>query len=192
MFEWLNHNAAAVQALASVFSVVATVVLLRITRQYVALTQELARAAREQLRFQQRTVESEAAQLTTLIDVFLGSLKRLPVAESERDSLQTVSVWKHPDVSTFGSLAAAALGSRPEVHRAIQRLNWIHANVERVQQSDPAAVFPWDQFPWSDWVRQIDEAREALQKVRSAALAVPVSAQPSSDPANADSARPGQ
>jgi hypothetical protein len=96
MFEWLNHNAAGVQALASICSVIATVVLLRTTRQYVALTQELARAAREQLRFQRRTMESEAAQLTTLIDVFLGSLKRLPVAEAERDAIRTVALWKAP------------------------------------------------------------------------------------------------
>jgi len=87
MFEWLNHNAAGVQALASICSVIATVVLLRTTRQYVALTQELARAAREQLRFQRRTMESEAAQLTTLIDVFLGSLKRLPVTEAELSTM---------------------------------------------------------------------------------------------------------
>ena len=85
MFDWLNRNAAAVQALASVFSVITTIVLLGITRQYVKLTQELARAAREQLKFQERTFVSEAAQLVTLVDVFLGSLKRIPTAESEGD-----------------------------------------------------------------------------------------------------------
>ena len=182
MFEWLNHNAAGVQALASICSVIATVVLLRVTRQYVALTQELARAAREQLRFQRRTVESEAAQLTTLIDVFLGSLKRLPVAQTDRDTIRTVALWKGADVSTFGSLAAAALGSRPEVQRAIQRLNWIHSNVERVQQANPEGEFPWAQFPWEDWARQIDEARAALQTVRSDAL----SSTPPEDPAPED------
>jgi len=165
MFEWLNHNAAAVQALASVFSVIATVVLLRITMQYVGLTQELARAAREQLRFQQRTVVSEAAQLTTLIDVFLGTLKRLPIAENDRDTLRTVSIWKHADVSTFGSLAAAALGPRPEVQRAIQRLNWIHSTTERVQ-GDPDGAKQAQDFTWDDWTRQINEARAALQAVR--------------------------
>ena len=174
MFEWLNHNAAGVQALASICSVIATVVLLRTTRQYVALTQELARAAREQLRFQRRTMESEAAQLTTLIDVFLGSLKRLPLAEAERDAIRTVALWKGADVSTFGSLAATALGSRPEVQRAIQRLNWIRSNVERVQQTGPDG-----EFPWADWTRQIDEARAALQTVRADALSSPAAPSPS-------------
>jgi len=175
MFEWLNRNAAAVQALASVCSVIATLMLLRITRQYVGLTQELARAAREKL---QRTVTSEAAQLMTQIDVFLGSLKRLPASESDRDALRTVSLWKHADVSTFGSLAASAIGTRPDVQRAIQRLNWIHSNADRVQQSDPQAEFPWDQFPWDDWGRQIDEARTALQAVRSEAQSSTVSEPP--------------
>jgi hypothetical protein len=178
MFEWLNRNAAAVQALASMCSVIATVALLLITRQYVGLTQELARAAREQL---QRTVASEAAQLITLIDVFLGSLKRLPMAEAERDALRTVSLWKHADVSTFGSLAATALGPRPEVQRAIQRLSWLHSNADRVQQSDPQTPFPWEQFPWGDWPRQVEEARAALQTVRNDALASATSDASASD-----------
>ena len=167
MFEWLNRNAAAVQALAAVCSVIATLMLLRITRQYVNLTQELARAAREQLRFQERTVASETAQLMTLIDVFLGSLKRLPAAASEGDAIRGVSLWKHADISTFGSLAASVLGPRAEVQHAIQRLNWLRANVDRVQQSDPAAGSPWDQSPWAAWTRQIGEARAALQRVRA-------------------------
>jgi hypothetical protein len=169
MFEWLNRNAAAVQALASVFSVVATVVLLRITRQYVGLTQELARAAREQLRYQQRTVASEGAQLLTQIDVFLGSLKKFPAAEPDGEALREVSLWKHADVSTFGSLAASVLGTRSEVQRAIQRLNWLHSTADRVQQTSRDEGYPWHQFPWDDWKRQIEEARAALQAVRTEA-----------------------
>ena len=160
MFDWLNRNAAAVQALASVFSVIATIVLLRITREYVLLTQELARAAREQLRFQQRTAATEAAQLITLIDVFLGSLKRFPSDKAAGDALRTVALWKHPDVSNFGSLAAAVLGSRPEVQRAIQRLNWLHTAVDRVQQSTKQGKVNLGDFPWNDWPRQIKRHRE--------------------------------
>ena len=189
MFEWLNRNAAAVQALASVFSVVATVVLLRITRQYVALTQELARAAREQLRFQQRTVASEAAQLLTLIDVFLGSLKRLPTDTSNADTIRKAALWKHPDVSNFGSLAAAVLGQRPEIQRAIQRLNWLHSTVDRVQQSDPNAAKSLHDFPWADWTRQIEEARAALQAVRADAQSTAAS---SAERQDAESDQPGQ
>jgi hypothetical protein len=172
MFEWLNRNAAAVQALASVFSVVATLLLLRITRQYVGLTQELARAARQQVRIQQRSVASEAAQLMTMIDVFLGSLKRFPVEDLQRDALRSVSLWKHADVSTFGSLASAVLGPRPEVQRAIQRLNWLLGTADRLQQNEHEA---WEEFPWNDWKRQIEEARTALQAVRGDAQSVEVS-----------------
>jgi hypothetical protein len=172
MLDWLNRNAAAVQALASVFSVAATLVLLRITRQYVGLTQELARAAREQVRIQQRTVASEAAQLMTLIDVFLGSLKRFPVGESEGEAIRGVSLWKHADVSAFGTLASSLLGTRPEVQRAIQRLNWLHSTADRVQQSAPDTKYDWKGFPWDDWKRQINEARSALQAVRIDAQSV--------------------
>jgi hypothetical protein len=171
MFDWLNRNAAAVQALASVCSVIATIVLLRITRQYVGLTQELARAAREQL---QRTVASEAAQLLTLIDVFLGSLKKFPMDKAQAEALRTVSMWKHADISTFGSLAASVLGQRQEVQRAIQRLNWLRATADRAQQSENDSGL--EDFPWSDWKRQIDEARSALEAVRGDAQSVEVPA----------------
>jgi hypothetical protein len=172
MLDWLNRNAAAVQALASVFSVAATLLLLRITRQYVGLTQELARAAREQLRIQQRSVASEAAQLMTLIDVFLGSLKRFPVGESDGEAIRGVSLWKHADVSSFGTLASSLLGTRPEVQRAIQRLNWLHSTADRVQQTARDTKYDWKQFPWEDWKRQINEARTALQAVRTDAQSV--------------------
>ena len=172
MFDWLNKNAAAVQALASVFSVITTIVLLGITRQYVKLTQELARAAREQLKFQERSFVSEGAQLVTLVDVFLGSLKRIPTKESEGDQLRTASLWKHSDVTTFGSLAATVLGTRTEVQRAIQRLNWIRTTAEKVQQAAQGDDHPWQDFAWDDWNRQVGEARTALQAVRADAQAV--------------------
>jgi hypothetical protein len=166
MFEWLNRNAAAVQALSSVFSVVATVLLLRITRQYVGLTQELARAAREQLRYQERTAASEAVQLVTLVDVFLGSLKRFPTAEGDGHQLHTLSLWKHSDITTFASLAATVLGTRTEVQRAIQHLNWLRTAAEKAQKTAQEDGTPSQEFPWEDWTRQIGEARAALQAVR--------------------------
>lgn len=171
MFEWLNRNAAGVQALASVCSVLATLVLLRITKQYVGLTQELARAAREQLRFQERSAASEAAQLVTLVDVFLGSLKRFPTAATEGEQLRAVSLWKHSDVTTFGSLAATVLGTRTEVQRAIQHLNWIRGTAEQAQQSAQQEGYRWQEFPWDDWGRQIAAARTSLQAVRGDAQA---------------------
>jgi hypothetical protein len=166
MLEWLNRNGAAVQAAASICSVVATIALLLVTRQYVLLTQELALAAREQLRLQQRTAASEAAQLLTLTDVFLGSLKKFPSAQGEHEKLRTLSLWKHADVTQFGSLAASVLGQRSEVQRAMQRLNWLRNTAERVQQQ---ADDDLRRFPWSDWTRQVEEAHQALRAVRRSA-----------------------
>jgi hypothetical protein len=175
MLDWLNRNAPAVQAFASVCSVVVTIVLLRITWQYVGLTQELARAAREQLRFQERAVMSEAAQLVTMVDVFLGNLKRFPTAETDGDQLRALALWKHSDVTAFGSLAASVLGTRTEVQRAIQRLNWIRTTAEHVQQTAKDGGNGWHDFPWQDWTRQIGEARTALQAVRADAQTVTTS-----------------
>ncbi len=166
MLAWLNQNAAAVQAMASIASVVVTIVLLGITWQYVGLTQELARAAREQLRFQQRTAASEAAQLITLIDVFLGTLKRFPSSEHDAEQIRDVSLWKHADVSAFGSLAASILGTHADVRRAIQRLNWLHNIVDQAQQTTREGGRS-EQLPWEEWNRQLTEARTALQTGRA-------------------------
>lgn len=191
MFEWLNRNAAAVQALAAILSVLATIGLLYITNKYVALTQELARAAREQLRFQQRTVASEAAQLVTLVDVFLAMLKRLPLGQrDDREALRGLSLWKHGDVSSFASLAAVVVGTKPEVQHAIQRLNWLRATVERVQQTQGDETNGRDHLSWDEWNRQLGEAKTALQTVRADARAAEPQADASVESHDAESQKP--
>ena len=65
-------------------TVLLTLALAWITYRYVQLTQHLAIAAREQLRFQQHTERSDAARLLTMIEVFLGNVARLPTGARRR------------------------------------------------------------------------------------------------------------
>lgn len=145
-----------------------TLALASITYKYVLLTQHLAIAAREQLRFQQHTERSDAAQLLTLVEVFLGNLARLPKASEDVEALRDVSIWRHNDVSTFGSLAAAVLGSTPAVHDAIQGLNAIRAKVDGARL-DPADDRVAKSFSWTDWNEELDRTRRALRTVRDTA-----------------------
>src|SRR5262245_47172167 len=109
--------------------------LAAITRRYVRLTQQMAAAAQEQLRFQQQTERSDAGQWLTLTHVFLGNIRRLPNRAEHVERLREVSIWRHGDVSTFGTLAASVLGSMAEVHEAIQALNGLRAKVDAVRQT---------------------------------------------------------
>jgi hypothetical protein len=174
MFSWLDHNAAAVQALASIATVFIMLALAWITRKYVLLTQDLAVAAREQLRFQQHSERSDAAQLLTLVEMCLGNLAHMPADDQDIERVRDVSIWRHSDVSTFASLAAAVLGSSPPVHDAIQGLNAIRAKVDALRQL-PADQTVGHTFSWIEWRRELVRTRTALRAVRTAAEAAELS-----------------
>jgi hypothetical protein len=163
MLHWLNHNAAAVQAAGTIASVFVTLMLAWITRRYVSLTQDLAIAAREQLRFQQQTERSGAAQLLTLTEVFLSHLRRLPTQERDASGLKRATLWKHSDVTTFSTLAASVLGSSDAVQRVIEGLTRIAAQVEHARADGEL------QFQWKEWSVEIEKTRKALHAIRSAA-----------------------
>jgi hypothetical protein len=95
------------------------------------------------------------------------SLPALPASRNDRETLHAVTLWKHGDVSSFASLAAVVVGTRPEVQHAIQRLNWLHAAVDRLRESSRDDVKVWDRFSWEEWNRQLGEAKAALQNVRA-------------------------
>ena len=167
MLRWLNANAAAVQAAAAVGSVLVTILLAFITLQYVRLTQELARAARQQLRFQEQSAASAAAQLITQI-VFLDCVRRFPPEDLEGDRVRDVPLWKHGDVSALGSLAASVLGARAPVQEVIQALNWIHGKAEDAGQTRGPLGHD---FPWEQWRRELQRASGGLRSLKSAAEA---------------------
>jgi hypothetical protein len=100
--------------------------------------------------------------------VFLGNLRRLPDRPENVERLREASIWRHGDVSTFGTLAASILGSMPAVHEAIQSLNSLRAKVDAVRQT-PANEPITPLFDWKEWTRDIDRARAALGAVRNAA-----------------------
>jgi hypothetical protein len=168
VLSWLERHAAAVQAVASIATVFITLALAWITRKYVLLTQEMALTAREQLRFQHHTERTDAAQLLTLIEVFLGYLKRLPMRDEDAEPLHDVSLWRHTDIRQFAALAAGVLGSAPIVHDAIQALNAIRARVDGVRQASRGRI-AGPTFSSDSWRQELARARTALRAVRDAA-----------------------
>lgn len=169
MLLWLNRNAAAIQALASIASVLVTVILAWVTSRYVSLTQQLAQVSREQLRIQQQSVVSEAARLIMLVDVFAGTIQRFPVDERDRERISDIPLWKRSDVTALGTLAASVLGTDAPIGPSIQSLNWLRDKAEGLQQAARDGGVPPDAVPWTDWRREIETARGSLNELRRAA-----------------------
>ena len=166
---WLNRNAAAIQALGSIASIVTTVALVWITARYVALTQDLARAAREQLRIQQQSALSETARLITLAEVFLSTLEHLPDGDDRVEQINDIVIWRRGDVTALGTLAASVVGAEAHVRHAIQSLNWLRDKAEQIQQLDHDSQST--SIPWPQWRKELSAARRSLTMLRNAAQA---------------------
>ena len=183
MFPWLDQHASAIQAIASLATVAITLVLAWITRTYVQLTQELAFAAREQLRLQQNNERNDAARLLTMTQVFLSHLQRLPTHE-EQGGWRDVTIWKHNDVTQFATLAAAVIGAAPAVQEAIQALDAIRVKVEAARAAEPDGNRA---FAWDEWGDDIRRTMAALRGVREAAETAELEILGRSDPRPPDS-----
>jgi hypothetical protein len=81
MWQFLNQNAGAVQAVSSIVGVVVTIVLVKITRDYVLLTKRLADAAAAQLRFQREAEIAEYHELGTTLKLMGMIVASLPTDE---------------------------------------------------------------------------------------------------------------
>jgi hypothetical protein len=166
MLTWLNRNAPAVQAIASIASVCVTLMLAFVTYRYVQLTQSLAEAAHEQLRLQRHSAASEAAQLLTLVDLLSGSVAKCPVNERDGEKIRSIPLWKQSELTRLATLAASVLGPDTRIHNVIQKLNWIRARLEEVHATTPDAGYDWEKFPFAEWCRELGDTRSLLTQLR--------------------------
>ena len=166
MLFWLNRNAPAVQAIASIASVCVTLMLAFVTYRYVQLTQSLAEAAHEQLRMQRHSVASEGAQLLTLIDLLAGSIAKCPENQKDAEAIRGIPLWKQSELTRLATLAASVLGPDTRIHNVIQKLNLIRARLEEVQANTPEGGYDWAKFPFGEWCRDLHETRALLTQLR--------------------------
>jgi hypothetical protein len=104
VWDWLNDNSGAMQAIASVASVAVTIVLVIITARYVRLTKGLAEAANDELRRQNEASKARRRELASQIKFLRDVLATLPNPAnwSHEDSLMRNSTgwdnfWLEPD-----------------------------------------------------------------------------------------------
>lgn len=106
---WFNSNAAAVQALASVASLIVTVVLAVLTGKYVRLTRQIAQAALEQIQHIKLTSTTAQKQAARSLDA-LSKRIRLPLRNLNPDApshrqLREYNLLSQEDISALEALA---------------------------------------------------------------------------------------
>ncbi len=170
MWEFLNSNAAAIQAIAALTTAVVTSVLALITWRYVRLTQGLAEAAQAELMFHEEAEAEKWRELNAYTKLIRDLLSGLPAGE--RDGARAMSQaasWEAGDLPRLQRLAARLDRSAGE-HAAVvvAAMTWLGERLHDVKTTDPDEGVNWSKFPWSRWQREMTSAKTALDAIAAA------------------------
>ena len=164
MVKWLNQNSAAIQAVATVASVLATAALALITWRYVRLTRTLAEATQAQAEFLREAVKARKRELLAVIKMLRILVGSLPEIREHGEQMREAASWDSNDLadlkrlaSEFGTLA----GQRAAV--ATPSLLWLKERVDDVKATDPRLGVNFNDFPWDRWDSELKRAKENLE-----------------------------
>jgi hypothetical protein len=168
VWDWLNNNAGAMQAIASVASVAVTVVLVVITWRYVRLTKGLAEAANAELLGQSEASKARRRELTGQIKLLLDALATLPnwanwdhvdLDATMRDS----NGWENFDFGGFRELAAE-VNDDASSHAAIveSKMRRMEELVRRARKPDPGLQYVYYSGMKNEWLNAMQTTQEAL------------------------------
>lgn len=166
MLDWLENHTALVQAIASVISVIVTVILAWITYQYVHLTQRLAEASDEQLQHLRANVSSRINALAGFVRMLRILVSELPPGQPDAERMRTAALWSGDNLAEFQRLASEhsrTAGQRAAV--AVPSLRWLRERVETIKDLDPEQVVAWDAFPWKEWHEHRERAMAQLKAI---------------------------
>lgn len=167
---WFNANAPAIQAIATLASVLMAVVLALITARYVRLTSEILATARLELDFMkaERSAAFEERRRRLLSLIFhLRMIATVFSSEHGRaEQIRHVPLWSESDPDdlrilavSFGSAAAELAGE------AARHLATIRELAMQVQRTPTAVGVDWNRFAWDRWSSAIQGAERCLQSV---------------------------
>jgi hypothetical protein len=150
---WLNANSNAVEALGSVTAVLVsmgslavTIVLARLTRKYVALTNTIAATAKAQAEFnsalQREAKEAAAESLYHHAQRLKGVVNALPKDKPAVDQLQQFNLFGEGDLTELQRLTQLVGG---EVYRqttlALTGLHWLLGLIRRIKATSGGADY---------------------------------------------------
>ncbi len=170
MWEFLNSNAAAIQAIAALTTALVTMVLVLITWRYVRLTQRLAEAAKAELMFHEEAEAEKWRELNAYTKLIRDLLSGLPVREQDAErAMRQAASWEAGDLMRLQRLAAR-LDRLAGEHAAVvvTAMTWLGERLHEVKAADPSEGVNWTKFPWSRWQREMNGARTALDAIAAA------------------------
>ncbi len=164
MVKWLNQNSAAIQAVATVVSVLVTAALALITLWYVRLTRTLVEATKSQAEFLREAVKARKRHLLAVVKMLRILVMSFPEIRQHGEQMRGATTWDNNDLadlkrlaSEFGTLA----GQRAAV--ATSSLLWLKDRVDEVKAIKPGLGVSWNDFPWDRWDSELKRAKENLE-----------------------------
>jgi hypothetical protein len=160
MADWLNANAAAIQALGSVATVLLTAVLAWITWRYVKLTQSLVSVQLGEATARRRELRSQ-------LDLISGFLREFPSPDERRLSSVLGGYFIDlRDLSGSRVRALAAEVSTEAGHQAAaleEHVTWLINLVRDIRSRGP--TYDWSGFPKEEYKARVRSALDACERL---------------------------
>jgi hypothetical protein len=170
MWPFLNANAGAIQALASMVTAAVTVALVVVTWRYVHLAQRMADVARQELVFHEEAEAEKWRELNAQTKLLRVLLAGLPPATRRPDALaRHAASWEASDVARLQRLAARLDRTAGEqAASVVASMTWLSERLREIKDIDDSKRYDWDAFPWDRWERELKTATHNLDAIASA------------------------
>ncbi len=165
MIDWLNCNAGAVTA-------IATVVLVVLTGVYVTITRQIALASREQVRLHADARDAMERQdrrsLAALAKRLREAVDGLPYPAIQIGTIvQRVVLWTDDDLKDLDTLARAIEGAdMAAAAQAVESLRYLGHVVEEIRTAEKGQGWNPNSIRPQDWATKIAVARTALDRLQ--------------------------
>jgi hypothetical protein len=172
IWNWLNTNSLAIQAIALVVSVGVTVFLVYYTRKYVGLTQSLAKTGNAELLNREKARKARRIELESLVRAPLNTLQPLEVygsigLEALEKTMRESKSLDWADFERFTTLAAEVDSETARQVQVLKRdLSWLNERIKEVKlHRSGFSDDPWTRKPSvaaPEWNSALLSSREAL------------------------------
>ncbi|HKO18400.1 MAG TPA: hypothetical protein VJU82_05900 [Acidobacteriaceae bacterium] len=159
-----------IQAAAAILQAAAAIVIYRVTKEYVQLTRDIARASNEQLKLTRRTQLAEDVQRAAALRGQASSLEARANALPEHaddTAFRQRPLWTDEEVEGLQAAAPRVLGMAADAaSRASEELTWLRDRVAAVRETSPSQGYDYNRFfPTSEWPARRAAALQSLREL---------------------------
>jgi hypothetical protein len=167
---WVEQHAAVVQAgatavetLTALVTLVLVVVLVRMTTQYVRLTERLTRAAITEEQHRRTSALARRAELVGIVDRLRQAVQSLTRPSADHNG--GAAPWTEDDIANLETLTTIVQPDRAlETARLAGDLRWLRDRVREVQRTSRLTGLDATAkgFPSDEWTKRLANARTVL------------------------------